>query len=111
MQKIHFSRMRNRQFEFSPKLQYVLTAERSEAASAGLRFPVWSGILEIARTCAAHTGGANPREKMQGAAKPHRRKPPRSPEKNIGANHSEVCAKRTPNLFREKCIFGIRFKS
>ena len=32
-----------------------------------------SGILEIARTCAAApTGGANLRKKMQGAAKPHR---------------------------------------
>ena len=29
----------NRQFVFDPKLQYVLTAERSEAVASGLRFP------------------------------------------------------------------------
>src|SRR3989344_9301766 len=42
-------KMRNRQFEFSPKLQYRLTTERlvvsgvepSEAAPSSLRFPVW----------------------------------------------------------------------
>ncbi len=38
--------LRNRQFGFSPKLQYVLTAERSEAGSSGLQFPVWSARLE-----------------------------------------------------------------
>ena len=33
--------LRNRQFEFSPKLQYALAASLCEAASEHLRFPVW----------------------------------------------------------------------
>ena len=30
--------LRNRQFVFAPKIQYEMAAERSEAASSGLRF-------------------------------------------------------------------------
>jgi len=64
-------------------MQYQMTAERSEAASPRLRVPSVRDILEIARTfAAAPTGGEEPREKMQGAAKPHRRKPQKSPEKH-----------------------------
>jgi DNA invertase Pin-like site-specific DNA recombinase len=33
--------LQNRQFIFEPKMQYVLTAERSEAASSDLQFPFW----------------------------------------------------------------------
>ena len=33
--------LRNRQFEFSPKLQWVLAAERSEAVGSDLQFPFW----------------------------------------------------------------------
>ena len=33
--------LRNRQFEFSPKLQYALAASLCEAASEHLRFTVW----------------------------------------------------------------------
>ena len=31
-------KMRNRRFVFAPKIQYEMTAERSEAASSGLPF-------------------------------------------------------------------------
>ena len=33
--------LRNRQFEFSPKLQWALAAERSEAVVSDLQFPFW----------------------------------------------------------------------
>lgn len=39
IKKFSFPRMQNRQFVFEPKMQYVLTAERSETASSGLPFP------------------------------------------------------------------------
>jgi len=66
-----------------------MAAERSEAVAPGLSFSlVWS-TLEIARTfAAAAIGGENPCEKF-GAAKPHRRKPPRSPETNRLELHFE----------------------
>ena len=38
MQKFSFPKTQNRQLIFSPKIQYKLAAERSEAASNGLRF-------------------------------------------------------------------------
>ena len=36
--------LRNRQFVFAPEIQYEMTAERSEAASSGLRFPKVSAL-------------------------------------------------------------------
>ena len=64
--------LRNGRFEMCPKLQYARAAERSEAASSGLRIPVWCRILEIARTGgAAPTGGAMAPQETD-AAKPHR---------------------------------------
>jgi len=39
--KIFVFFFQNRQFVFAPKIQYKLTAERSEAASSGLQFPHW----------------------------------------------------------------------
>ena len=41
IKKFSFPRMQNRQFIFEPKIQYVLTAERSEAAVSNLQFPKW----------------------------------------------------------------------
>ena len=41
MAKNYFFRMRNRQFEFSPKMQWALAAERSEAVASDLLFPFW----------------------------------------------------------------------
>jgi len=79
--------MQNRQFIFEPKIQYVLTAERSEAAVSNLQFPKWCSILELVRTHFAAAGGGNPPRKIRKAAEPHRSKPQKSPEKNIGANH------------------------
>jgi len=65
---------------------YARAASQSEAASSNLQFPYWCRILELVRTGRAVGGGAaNPPQKMQ-EAKPHRSKPPKSPEKNIGAN-------------------------
>jgi hypothetical protein len=52
-----------------------------------LQFPFWCSILELARTHFAAAGGENPPRKIRKAAEPHRSKPQKSPEKNIGANH------------------------
>ena len=38
--------MRNRQFVFTPKIQYKLVAERSEANQNSLTFPFWCGYGE-----------------------------------------------------------------
>ena len=42
--------MRNRQFVFTPKIEYDLVAGRSEANHSNLQFPVWCRILKIVRT-------------------------------------------------------------
>lgn len=39
--------MQNRQFIFEHKMQYVLTAERSEAAVSNLQFPIWCPRREL----------------------------------------------------------------
>ena len=86
--------MRNRQFVFSPKIEYKLVAERSEANQNPLTFPVWRSILELVRT---HFSGKFPPRKLGKAAparrslgaggEPYRSKPQKNPEKNIGSNH------------------------
>ncbi|MBU1102341.1 hypothetical protein KJ853_01640 [Patescibacteria group bacterium] len=40
----------DKSFSFSPKNEYKLAAERSEAACSGLRISNWRCILKIART-------------------------------------------------------------
>ncbi|MBU0723230.1 hypothetical protein KKH46_03430, partial [Patescibacteria group bacterium] len=50
--------MRNREFVFTPKIEYELVAERSEANQNSLTFPVWCSILELVRTHFAACGGA-----------------------------------------------------
>jgi len=80
--------MRNREFVFTPKIEYKLVAERSEANLSNLQFPTWCSILELARTAFAAAGGEEvPPRIRQLAAKPHRSKPQKNPEKNIGSNH------------------------
>ncbi|KKW22856.1 MAG: hypothetical protein UY68_C0017G0006 [Parcubacteria group bacterium GW2011_GWF2_52_12] len=84
--------MRNREFVFTPKIEYKLVAERSEANLSNLQFPTWCSILELARTAFAAAGGEEvpPRIRQLAdgkAAKPHRSKPQKNPEKNIGSNH------------------------
>ena len=80
--------MRNRQFVFTPKIEYELVAERSEANQNSLTFPVWCSILELVRTHFAACGGEEfPPRKFGKAAEPHRSKPQKNPEKNIGSNH------------------------
>jgi len=49
--------MRNRQFVFTPKIEYELVAERSEANQNSLTFPFWCSILELVRTHFAAEGG------------------------------------------------------
>ena len=49
--------MRNREFVFTPKIEYKLVAERSEANQNPLTFPIWCGILELVRTHFAACGG------------------------------------------------------
>ena len=97
MAKNYFFRMRNRQFEFNPKMQYARAASLCEAARSDLLFPFWCRILELVRTRAAGGGGgaANPPQKMQ-AAKPHRSKTAKEP----GEKH-----RHEPIFF-----FGIREK-
>ena len=80
--------MRNRQFVFTPKIEYELVAERSEANQRNLTFPFWCSILELVRTHFAACGGEEfPPRKFGKTAKPHRLKPQKNPEKNIGSNH------------------------
>ena len=79
--------MRNREFVFTPKIEYKLVAERSEANPSNLQFPTWCGILELVRTAFAACGGEEiPPRKLGKAAEPHRSKPQKNP-KNIGSNH------------------------
>lgn len=93
--------MRNRQFEFSPKLQYARAAAQGAAASSPLQFPVWCRILELVRTSfrAAEGGAQNPPEKMP-AAKPHRSKTAKEPGKTSAQTIFE---------FGKKKILGIQF--
>ena len=80
--------MRNRQFFFTPKIEYELVAERSEANPSNLQFPTWCSILKIVRTAFAATGGEEiPPRKFRKAAEPHRSKLQKKPEKNIGSKH------------------------
>ena len=68
----------------SPKIEYELVAERSEANQNSLTFPFWCSILELVRT---HFGEKTPPQKFGKTAEPHRSKPQKNPEKNIGSNH------------------------
>ena len=87
--------MRNREFVFTPKIEYELVAERSEANLSNLQFPTWCSILELVRTAFTACGGEPacrqgrefPPRKFGKAAEPHRSKPQKNPEKNIGSNH------------------------
>ena len=97
--------MRNRQFVFAPKIEYQLAAESAnradklrEANQNSLTFPTWCSILELVRTHFAACGGEEvpPRESGKAAparrslgagGEPHRSKPQKNPEKNIGSNH------------------------
>jgi len=76
--------MRNRQFVFTPKIEYQLVAERSEANLSNLQFPFWCSILELVRT---HFSGKIPARKFGKVAEPHLLKPQKNSEKNIGSNH------------------------
>jgi len=67
-----------------------MAAERSEANQNSLTFPVWCSILELVRTHFAPRqarGEEFPQRKFGKAAEPHRSKPQKNPEKNIGLNH------------------------
>ncbi|MEK7181260.1 MAG: hypothetical protein AAB738_02930 [Patescibacteria group bacterium] len=65
--------MQNRQLIFSPKIQYELAAERSEATAPCLQFPVWWSILEIVRTVFAACGGEESTPQKSETAAPPRR--------------------------------------
>ena len=61
--------MRNRQFVFTPKIEYQLVAKRCEANLSNLQFPFWCSILELVRTHFAAAGGEEiPPRKAGGAA-------------------------------------------
>ncbi|MBU2233780.1 hypothetical protein KJ627_02920 [Patescibacteria group bacterium] len=73
MIKIFLFPERNRQLIFSPKIQYKLVAERSEANRNRLQIPYWCCILELVRTHFAATGGEeNPPRNSENAAEPRR---------------------------------------
>ena len=100
--------MRNRQFVFAPKIEYKLIAERSEANQNSLTFPVWCSILELVRTAFAACGGEEvPPRKFGKAAKPHRSKPQKSPEKNIGSNHILILGEENFLIIKSKINFAI----
>src|SRR3990167_1611590 len=88
IKKFSSPKMQNRQFFFTPKIQYKLVAERSEANLSNLRIPFWCSILKLVRTHFDAAGGEEvPSRKFGKAAEPHRSKPQKNPEKNIGSNH------------------------
>ena len=95
MIKIFLFFFQNRQFVFAPKIQYKLTAERSEAGFSNLQFPQWCSILELVRTHFSEKIPPLARPKPIGeggrkfgkAAELHRSKPQKNPSKNIGSNH------------------------
>ena len=65
--------MRNREFVFTPKIEYELVAERSEANQNSLTFPMWCSILELVRTHFAACGDEEfPPRKFGKTAEPHR---------------------------------------
>ncbi|MEK7537063.1 MAG: hypothetical protein AAB584_01275, partial [Patescibacteria group bacterium] len=79
---------RNREFLFAPKNPYDLVAEPRPRRGEALTFPTWCSILELVRTHFAAFGGEEvPPRKFEKAAEPHRSKPQKNPEKNIGSNH------------------------
>jgi len=41
IKKFSSPKMRNREFVFTPKIEYELVAERSEANLSNLQLPVW----------------------------------------------------------------------
>ncbi|OHA99565.1 MAG: hypothetical protein A3G47_01185 [Candidatus Zambryskibacteria bacterium RIFCSPLOWO2_12_FULL_39_45] len=98
--------MRNRQFFFAPKIQYKLVVERSEANQNSLTFPFWCSILELVRTHFAACGGEEilPRKDSENAAEPHRSKPPKNPEKNIGSNHILILGEENFLIIKSKII-------
>ena len=65
--------MRNRQFVFTPKIEYELVAERSEAGSSCLLFPELCRIMKIVRTVFAPKNSERRSRKIS--------KPPKSSEK------------------------------
>lgn len=56
IKKFSSPRMQNRQFIFEPKMQYSLTAERSEAAVSNLRIPFWCHRKESNLQLSLRTG-------------------------------------------------------
>jgi hypothetical protein len=44
IKKFSSPKIRNRQFVFTPKIEYQLVAERSEANPSNLQFPSWCGM-------------------------------------------------------------------
>jgi len=93
--------MRNRQLVFTPKTQYELVAERSEANLSNLQFPFWCSILELVRT---HFSGKIPPRKFGKVAEPHRSKPQKNPEKNIGSNHILILGEENFLIIKSKII-------
>ena len=73
MQKFSFPKTQNRQLIFSPKIQYKLAAEQSEAASNSLRFSKMWSILEIVRKVFAAKGGEEGPPRNSEIAAPPRR--------------------------------------
>jgi len=60
--------MRNREFVFTPQIEYKLAAERSEANQNSLTFPVWCSILELVRTHFAACDGEMRSDYLQNTA-------------------------------------------
>jgi len=102
--------MRNREFVFTPKIEYELVAESAERADKlreanqnSLTFPTWCSILELVRTHFAACGGEEfPPRKFGKAAEPYRSKPQKNPEKNIGLNHILILGEENFLILRVK---------
>ena len=65
IKKFSSPKMQNRQFFFTPKIQYKLVAERSEANLSNLRIPFWCWGSESNRRPLPLQGSALPTELPQ----------------------------------------------
>ncbi|MBU3969060.1 hypothetical protein KJ991_02495 [Patescibacteria group bacterium] len=98
--------MHNRQLIFSPKIPYDLVAERSEANSDLLTFPVMWTILKIVRTHFVPTAVAD-----EGLAKNSACPPEVPPWRDEGGNRNPELknCQRTPHykFYKFKCWAGL----
>ena len=79
--------MRNREFVFTPKIEYKLVAERSEANQNSLTFSFWCSILELVRTAFRRLRRRGSPPRKFGRRRSRTAQTAKEPVENIGSNH------------------------